>query len=171
MEQKTVIFLFFWNLFTLSQRIYTSVTTGATDKYQVCRLLTWHLEVNTEYWKILLVMVTSLHHIRFAFICPRYGCYGSICHNSSMAWSCCMWQGCEQFFDLRMRFSGAVESIWRWHRGQSGGWSPSPSSWEKVGWKPAFLSTLRIWRRLLSVGEECISINDQLEKNTSINLF
>ena len=52
-----------------------------------------------------------------------------------------------------MRFSGAMESIWRWHLGQSGGRSPSPSSWEKVGWEPPFLSTVRIWWRFLSVGE------------------
>ena len=34
-EHKTVIFSFFWNFFTLCQKIYTSAATGATDKYQV----------------------------------------------------------------------------------------------------------------------------------------
>ena len=63
-----------------------------------------------------------------------------------------LWGG-EQFLDPGMRFSGAMESNWRWHVGQSGGRSPSPSNWEKVGWDPAFLSTVRIWRRFSSVGE------------------
>ena len=33
------------------------------------------------------------------------------------------------------------------------GGSPSPSNWEKVGWKPAFLSTVKMRRRFSSFGE------------------
>ena len=38
MEPKTVIFLFFWNFFTLSQKIYTSAAHGDHDKYEVSPL-------------------------------------------------------------------------------------------------------------------------------------
>ena len=37
--------------------------------------------------------------------------------------------------------------------GMCDGGSPSPSNWEKVGWKPAFLSTVRMRRRFSSFGE------------------
>ena len=37
--------------------------------------------------------------------------------------------------------------------GVFGGGSPSPSNWEKVGWKPAFLSTFTMRRRFSSFGE------------------
>ena len=39
--------------------------------------------------------------------------------------------------------------------GVCGGGSPSPSNWEKVGWKPAFLSTVKMRRRFSSFGEGC----------------
>ena len=33
------------------------------------------------------------------------------------------------------------------------GGSPSPSNWAKVGWQPAFLSTVRMRRRFSPLGE------------------
>ena len=48
----------------------------------------WYLEVNMEYWRILIITITSLHQINLCNI----SC-GSIYHNYHMAWCWCKCQG------------------------------------------------------------------------------